>query len=119
MNLEATHYPFKRSSRVGQLIQKEISAILLEMIKDPRVGLVTLTDVQVSDDLKSARVYFSILGSEKEKSETTEGLQSAKGFIQGELGRRLRLRYTPKITFFYDGSFERADRIDRLLKDLM
>ncbi len=119
MNLEAAQYPFKRSDRVGHLIQKEISAILLEVIKDPRVGFITLTEVKVSDDLKSARVYFSTIGSEEEKRETVKGLNSAKGCIQGELGRRLKLRYTPKITFFYDGSFERADRIDRLLKDII
>ena len=118
MKLDDARYPFKRSDRVGHLIQKEISAIIVELIKDPRVGFVTVTDVAVTDDLKSARVYFSIMGSEEDKLKSMEGLRSAKGFIQGELGRRLKLRYTPKISFFHDGSFERADRIDRLLKDL-
>ena len=119
MSGQETAYPYKRSDRVEPLIQREIAAILTEMIKDPRVGFVTITDVNVSDDLKSARIYFSIMGSEDEKQETIEGLDSAKGFIQGELGRRIQLRYTPKISFFHDGSGERAVRIERILKDLV
>ena len=109
---------FKRSDRVKQLLKEEISAILSDRIKDPRIGMVTLTYVKMSDDLKNASIYFSVIGTAEQKNNSIEGINSARGFIQRELGQRLTLRYTPKISFYYDNSFDKADRISRLLKEI-
>lgn len=109
---------FKRADRVGDLIRTEIADILLRKIKDPRVGFATMTRVEVSDDLKHAKVFFSVLGGEKEKKETLRGLRSAVSFIRGELGRRLKLRYTPEIVFIFDESIERGAKMLDTLRGL-
>jgi len=103
---------------VGGLIQQEISELLVRKIKDPRLELVTITGVEVSPDLKSARVYFSRFGHADEIKRCLEGLQSATGFIKRELGQRMKLRRVPDLEFVHDTSFEYGDRIELLLKDL-
>jgi ribosome-binding factor A len=108
----------KRSTRVADLIQKEISEILMRSIKDPRVGFVTITRVQVTEDCRSARIYFSTLGTEEEREQSLSGLDSAKGFIRKELGRRIRLRYTPEIAFQFDPSIEYAIHIEEVIQHL-
>jgi ribosome-binding factor A len=108
----------KRTVQVGGLIQREISEILLRKIKDPRLELVTITAIEVSPDLKVAKVYFSHFGGSEEIKRSLEGLQSASGFIKRELGQRMKLRQVPDLTFIHDTSFEYGDHIDSVLKDL-
>jgi len=92
---------------------------LAEGVKDPRVtGLVTVTGVEVTRDLRHARVHVSILGTEAEKSETMEGLASVAGYLRAKLGRTLRLRVTPELDFRYDASIAHAARIDSLLEQI-
>ncbi|SPF41199.1 Ribosome-binding factor A [Syntrophobacter sp. SbD1] len=112
---------YKRSDRVAELLQKEIAELVFRRVKDPRVANVTISGVNVSDDLKHARVFFCIMGgraNEDEKKNASAGLEKAKGFIRAELGRMLSLRYIPQLHFDYDISFEYGDKIDRLLKEL-
>lgn len=109
---------YKRSDRVGELIKEEISKMLIHEIKDPRIGFVTLTKVVLSNDLRKAKVFISILGEKAEKEGCFKGLLSAKGFIRGELGKRLNLRYIPELTFMLDPSLEYGARISQLLANL-
>ena len=108
----------KRSDKVADLVQKEISEMLLRSIKDPRIGFVTVTRVKVSGDCRSARVYFSIVGSEEERNRSMEGLNSAKGFLRKELGRRVSLRYTPDLIFQFDPSIEYAIHMEEVFQHL-
>ena len=103
---------------MADLIQKEISEILMKSIKDPRVGFVTITRVSVTDDCRSAKIYFSVMGTEEEIERSRDGIESAKGFIRKELGARIRLRYTPDLTFQFDPSIEYAIRIEKVLQQL-
>jgi ribosome-binding factor A len=109
---------FKRSEKVGDLIREEISQIFLRGLKDPRIGFVTITKVDVSDDLRLAKVYYSVFGGEQEKEESYQGLESAKGYIKRELGRRVRLKYMPEISFMFDDSLEYGEHIEELLQGL-
>ena len=86
-----------RANRVGEQMKKELSEIIGRKIKDPRIGFVTVTDVQVTGDLQQATVYISVLGDEKQGENTLLGLAKAKGFIRSEIGQRIRLRKTPEI----------------------
>jgi ribosome-binding factor A len=112
---------YKRSDRVADLLKKEIADLVFRRVKDPRVVGVTISGVEVSDDLKQARVFFCVMGGsalEDVKKDSVAGLEKAKGFIRLELGRRLSLRYVPQLRFEYDTSFEYGDKIERLLKEL-
>jgi ribosome-binding factor A len=108
----------KRSERVADLIQREISDLLMRSIKDPRIGFVTVTRVSVSDDCRSAKVYYSVMGTSEEREASLEGLESAKGFIRRELGKRVTLRYTPELFFQFDPSIEYAIHIEEVLRGL-
>jgi ribosome-binding factor A len=99
-------------------MKKELGDILITKIKDPRVGFVTITDVEVTGDLQQATVYISVLGDEKEKQDSLLGLSKAKGFIRSEIGRRIRLRKTPELIFEFDEALERGNRIETILRDL-
>lgn len=107
-----------RANRVAVQMQKELGDILTRKIKDPRVGFVTVTDVEVTGDLQQAKVFISVLGKEQEKKDTLMGLAKASGFIRSEIGQRIQLRKTPEITFEIDEAFEYGNRIDTLLRDL-
>lgn len=107
--------PYKRSKRVGDLLRDEIANILIMRVKDPRLGFLTVTSVEVSDDLRHARVYISIL-DKKTSGSVIEALRSARGFIRSELRKRVRLRIIPEIDFFEDKSIEYGTRIDELLE---
>jgi ribosome-binding factor A len=109
---------YKRADRLGEFIQIEVSDIILRKIKDPRISLVTITGVDVSDDLRMARIYFSVMGDEKQLRKAMDGLKSATGFIKKSLGSRLDLRNVPDIEFHYDPSFEYGERIDKLLGEI-
>ena len=109
----------KRSEKVADVIRKEISEmILLKTIEDPRIGFLTITRVLVSDDCRMARVYFSVMGDTDERDRSLEGLNSARGYIRKELGRRMSLRYTPDILFQFDPSIEYAIHIDEVIHHL-
>ena len=108
----------KRSSRVGDQIKREISEIVLLILKEPKLGFITITDVELTDDLRYAKVFYSVLGDEMERKESQQGLERAKGFIQREIGKRIRLKHIPQIIFRYDNTTERAARIEQLLKQV-
>jgi ribosome-binding factor A len=109
---------YKRAERVGDLIKKEISQIIQCELKDPGIGFVTITAVELSSDLKHAKIFYSVLGDEKGKKESSSALKRACGFIQHEMGRRLRLRYTPEISFLFDSSVEYGAHIETLIKKI-
>jgi len=108
----------KRSEKVADLIQKEISQMLLKSVKDPRIGFVTITRVTVSEDCRFAKVYFSVAGTLAERENSMKGLDSAKGYVRKELGRRIRLRYTPEILFQFDPSIEYAIHMEELIQSI-
>ena len=107
-----------RSNRVAEQMKKELGELITRKIKDPRVGFVTVTDVEVTGDLQQATVYITSLGNERERKETLEALVRASGFIRSEIGKRIRLRRTPEIFFEFDSSVEYGNRIDTLLRQL-
>lgn len=104
-----------RPVRVGDLIKREISNLLLKEIKDPRIGFVTITRVRVTPDLKIARVYFSVLASESDPGESLVGMLSANEFIRSELKKRLRLRFIPTLEFILDDTLDYVEKIETLL----
>ena len=107
-----------RPARVAEEFRHELSGILARGIKDPRVtGFVTITGSKMSPDLKEVTVYLSIHAEEKERARTLEGLRAAATYLQREVARNLKLRYTPHLRFVYDESVARGDRIERLLKE--
>ena len=110
----------RRVSRVSSLIKREISQMLLQEIKDDRVGtgMVSITDVNLSGDLQHAKIFVSIYGTDEAKAETMQGLKSSTAFIRRELGHRIRLRRTPELTFVEDPSLERGDRLINLLNEI-
>ena len=108
---------YKRADRVGDQIRMEVADILARRTKDPRVGLITVTGVDLSSDLRLAKVYVTTLQKGRE-AHALEGLKSALGFIRAELGRRLALRYTPDIIFRQDKSGQYGDRMEKLLDSL-
>jgi ribosome-binding factor A len=107
---------YKRSVRVGDQMKQEIADILMRKIKDPRIGFVTVTDVELSDDLRNAKVFVSIYGGDKE--ETFKGLKSAAPFIRSELGRRMTMRCVPEILFRFDSTVEQGAHIMELLHEI-
>lgn len=109
---------FKRADRVGRLIKKVLSEVIVRQIKDPRLAMTTITSVKMSPDLKFARVYFSVAGDEKKKEEAIEGYRHAIGYVKRILARELGLRYMPELRFFYDDSFDYSSHIDELLKSI-
>ncbi len=111
--------PFKRADRVSGLIQEELSQVLLREVKDPRLHEVVITAVQMSADLRHARVLFTAYARPGGVEEVLTGLQSATGFLRGRLGRALRLRYAPELTFEADDSVERSLRVAALLKQVV
>ena len=107
-----------RIQRISNLIKKEVAEMLIREVKDPRIGMVTITGATVSKDLRIAHIYYSALGSEKQIKDSAIGLRQATKFIQREIGRRIRMRYTPAIDFQFDHSLEYGSHIDQILKDL-
>lgn len=110
---------YKRSERVSDLVCREVSNILLRDIKDPRVEMVTITGTRVSDDLRHAVVFYSVIGDEKRWAEVGKGLKSTKGYVKRELGKRLKMKYLPDLKFVEDRTMEKGEKIDRLLSGLV
>ena len=109
---------FKRSERVQELLLEEISALIQRGLKDPRIGFTTVTNVALTDNLKHAKVYVSVFGTERERQDTMEGLTHASGFIRGSLGKKLFLRYIPVLEFILDGTAEHVAKINKIINDL-
>jgi len=107
----------RRQRRVAELIQEEISLLIQREVHDPRVGMVTVTYVEMSPDLRLARVYFSALG-EEEQEQALDALQHASKFLRHELGARVRLRFTPRLEFHVDHTVEQSMRIEQLLSEI-
>jgi len=108
-----------RAERIGQEIQVAVAEIFSRgLIRDPRIGYITITGVKMSADFRVARVYYSMLGEEAQKLSTAEGLEAAKNFVRKEVTARVRLRYSPEIYFAFDGSVEEGDKIERLLREV-
>lgn len=104
-----------RVEKLQELIKQEMSKMLLREIKDPRIGFVTVTDVEVTGDLREAKIYVSIMGGDEQIQSSLEGLHSALGFIRREIGKRIRLRFTPEISFALDNSLDYGEHIQKIL----
>ncbi len=109
--------PYKRSQRVSDLIREEVADIVMYRLKDPRIGFVTVTGVEMTSDLKLARVFVSVL-KEEERETTLEVLNSSRNFIRTALSKRLRMKFIPEIEFRQDTSIEYGLKIDKLLKEI-
>ncbi|WP_149453934.1 30S ribosome-binding factor RbfA [Pasteuria penetrans] len=107
-----------RGQRLGELIKKELGHLLHRSVKDPRIGFVTVTAVEMSGDLQIAKVYVSVMGSAEKQAEALAGLVKAKGFLRTEVGRRLSVRYTPELEFVLDVSLSYSEHIGTLLADI-
>src|ERR1700745_1481627 len=106
-----------RMRRVDEAVREVLSDAIAKDLKDPRVGFVTVTGVKTSPDLRHARVYVSVLGTDAEREESIDGLRSAHGFLQRRLADELTLKHTPSLSFHYDESVDRGMRISRLLDE--
>jgi len=109
---------YKRADRVAALIKQEISQIILQELHDTESGFITITKVKLSDDIRHAKIYFSVLGDAEKKDKVKEILDKAKGHIRGEIGHRIKIRFVPTIEFFYDDSAEYAEHIESLLNKI-
>ncbi|BCX05326.1 MAG: ribosome-binding factor A [Candidatus Roseilinea sp.] len=110
----------KYEKRVNELIRMHLADLLERELNDPRVNgaQITITDVEITPDTRHAKVFYSLIGDAAQKAEVARGLESAAGWLSRELGKRLRTRHTPQLTFEFDESFERGDRLSRLLDEL-
>ena len=109
---------FQRSHRVGEAIHKSVSALLSRGLRDPRIGFVTVTSVDVTPDMHLARVYYTVVGDDKSRRDTAVGLEKAAPYIRRQLAGQLKLRYMPELIFAYDASVDYGVRIESLLKEI-
>ena len=107
-----------RVEKVQELMKQEVSDIIFNELKDPRIGFVTVTSVACTEDLREAKIYVSVMGDEKKSRDTLNGLNSSLGFVRSEIGKRIRLRFTPEISFALDTSLNYSDHIQRLLNEI-
>ena len=108
---------FKRADRVNALLQRELGTIISEELRDPRIAFSTVTAVEITDDLRSARVHVSVLGDDEQIASTMTALEEAKAYLRHQLGSRTELRYVPELSFVNDRSAERSARISTLLRE--
>lgn len=108
----------RRKERVEDQIRKEVSQIIDRNLKDPRAGFITITSVDLSPDLKLAKIFFTVLGDEKEREKSEKTLIRATKFIQQKMASRIRLKYTPQIVFKYDNTLQQALRIEKILSEI-
>ena len=106
----------RRSERLAEEIREQVARMIASELKDPRLGFVTVTRVELAHDLGHARVHVGVLGDEAERRKSLAALQQASGFVRRELGRRLRIRHTPEVEFRYDKGIDATDRVARLLE---
>lgn len=107
-----------RVEKLQELIKQEISKMLLKEIKDPRIGFVTVTEVEMASDLHEAKIFVSIMGTEEKIKESLKGLRSALGFIRKEIGKRIRMRYIPTFSFELDTSLNYSEHIQKILLEI-
>jgi ribosome-binding factor A len=107
-----------RSNRVGEQLKKELSDIFQKELKDPRIGFLTVTAVEMTGDLSQAKVYISVLGNDEQKENSLKAIAKAQGFIRSEIGKRIRLRHTPELIFKFDESIAYGTRIEKLLSEI-
>ena len=107
-----------RPERVAHLLQQRLAELFARGLKDPRLGLVTITGVKMSPDLREARVYWTVHGEAEVRKQTERGIEAARGYLRREMGGRLGLRVVPELRFAYDEAIDRGDRIERLLREV-
>jgi ribosome-binding factor A len=107
---------FPRARRVADQIQRELPELIRQEVKDPRVGMLTITEVEVSRDMEHAKVFFTTLGGAPEHEACLRGLQRASGFLRSQLSHRMQLRVVPKLSFVYDSSVERGMELSKLIE---
>ena len=107
---------FPRARRVADQIQRELPELIRQEVKDPRVGMLTITEVEVNRDMEFAKVFFTTLGSQTEHEACLEGLKRASGFLRTQLSKRMQLRVVPKLSFVYDHSVERGMQLSQLIE---
>jgi ribosome-binding factor A len=107
-----------RPKRVGEQVRKEIAALVIKGLKDPRIGFVSVTEARMSPDLRYANVYVSLFGGEAERKSSLIGLRQASGWIRREVGKRLRLRFSPEIRFFEDTTIDAAFRLEEVFRQI-
>lgn len=112
----AGHKSFSRKDRVSEQIRREIAELVRVEVKDPRVGMVSITDVEVTPDYAHAKVFFSTLAGSQTVDAVLEGLQKASGFLRRELGKRIRIHTTPQLHFVFDQSLERGADLSKLIE---
>jgi ribosome-binding factor A len=108
----------KRVARLNEQLKRELIALLQFEVRDPRIGLITVTDVEVTPDLYHAKVFFAVHGGEEEQKSALEGLRAAAGFLRSEIGKRMHIRHTPELHFTHDNTLEHAMHIERLLREV-
>jgi ribosome-binding factor A len=108
----------RRTERLGEEIREEVARMISGELKDPRIGFVTVTRVNLGPDLRQARIFVGVLGTEKQRQASLVGLKQASGFMRRALGQRLRLRHTPELHFQYDEGLDASDRVARLLSEI-
>jgi ribosome-binding factor A len=108
----------RRTERLAEELREEVALLIASELKDPRIGFVTVTRVEVTPDLRTARIYVGVLGTEKQRTTSLAGLKQGAGFLRRALGRTLRLRYTPELLFQYDEGLEASDRVAKLLAEI-
>lgn len=106
---------FPRSRRIAEQIQRELSDIIRVELKDPRVGMITITDVEMTPDNAHAKVFFTVLGQQPRIDEAATGLQHAAGYLRSQLAQRIKIRVVPQLHFEYDASVERGIRLSQLI----
>ncbi len=107
-----------RLERLNESIKELLSEMLMSRIKDPRIGFVTITSVEVASDLLSAKVYFSVMGDKEKRLQTESGLKSAKNYMRKTITKELKIRYAPELRFIYDDSLDKAMGIEEALKEI-
>lgn len=108
----------KRSVRVADVIRNELSVLLLQKTRDPKIESVAISRVQVSDDLKYAKIYYTVRGSDRDIRLAARGLDRAKGFMRSHLAKTLNMRYTPALQFFYDETAEKVEEVEKLFQEI-
>lgn len=111
----STHH---RPERVAQMVQELLGELFARGMRDPRIGLVTITGVKMSPDLREARVYWTVHGDPEQRKHTAKGLDKARGFLRREIGLQLKLRVTPDLHFSYDEAIDRGERIEQLIRSV-
>lgn len=107
-----------RPERLAEVIKKEVSKLMRDELKDPRIGFATVTSVEVSSDLRHVKIFVSVYGSDKERQTTMAALQRAQGFVRNELGRRIRIRHAPEVIFKLDESIDHGLKVMELLEKI-